>query len=305
MNNKIEIKNISTEARNQDTLDIDRVSTEEILIKINNEDQKVALAVKEAIPMITKAVDIIVESFQKGGRLIYLGAGTSGRIGVLDASECPPTFGVSPEMVKGIIAGGNVALVKAIEGAEDQSALGVNDLKENNITKNDVIVGLAASGRTPYVLGAITYAKEIGAKTIGITTSKNTLLSSLVDYPIVACTGAEAITGSTRMKSGTAQKLICNMLTTASMIKMGKVYQNLMVDVKATNEKLVARSINIIQEVTSYSEKEAKESLLKYQTIKGVILAHLTKIEDPKIINDLLAQYHGNINLILKERGQL
>ena len=232
----VNIKKITTEGRNQNTLDIDKVSTRDILVKLNNEDKTVAYAVEKAIDDITKCVDMVYEVFMNDGRLIYIGAGTSGRIGLIDAVECRPTYGVSPEMVQCLMAGGVGAMVQAVEGAEDSKTMAVEDLKRINLTSKDIVIGIAASGRTPYVIGGIEYAKAVGAKTASITTSANTVLSSLVDCPIEAVTGAEPITGSTRMKSGTAQKMICNMISTASMVKMGKVYGNLMIDVQATNE---------------------------------------------------------------------
>ena len=272
---EINIKQITTESRNQNTMDIDKVSTMEILQKINAEDKKVPLAVERALPQIKLLVDRIVEAFENKGRLIYIGAGTSGRIGVLDASECPPTFGVDQNMVIGLIAGGKQALVKAVEQAEDSKVLAVDDLKEIHLSELDVVVGIAASGRTPYVIGGIEYAQSIGASCGCITTSRESILAKMVDFPIEVITGAEAITGSTRMKSGTAQKLVCNMLTTASMIKLGKVYQNLMVDLKATNEKLVARSIAIICETTDYNKEEATKLFYEYHDVKAVILSYL------------------------------
>ncbi len=296
----VNLKGISTEKRNPNTMDIDRVSTYEILQKINNEDKTVPLSVEKAIPQISLLVDAIVDAFKSGGRLIYMGAGTSGRLGVLDASECPPTYGVSPNMVIGLIAGGKNALVNAVEGAEDSLDFAVEDLKNININKEDIVVGIAASGRTPYVLSGMKYAKSIGCITGCITTAAGSILANSVDYPIEAITGAEPLTGSTRMKSGTAQKLICNMLTTASMIKMGKVYQNLLVHMVPTNEKLVSRAVSIITEVTSLSIDEAKIQLDKFKTIKGVIVSFLTKIDDVNKINELLEEYDGNINKIIE-----
>lgn len=298
---EINIKQITTESRNQNTMDIDRLSTIEILKKINTEDKKVPLAVEKALPQIKLLVDRIVEVFENNGRLIYIGAGTSGRIGVLDASECPPTFGVDQNMVIGLIAGGKQALVKAVEKAEDSKELSVEDLKSINLSKQDVVVGIAASGRTPYVIGGIEYAKNVGASCGCITTSKESILAKMVDFPVEVITGAEAITGSTRMKSGTAQKLVCNMLSTASMIKLGKVYQNLMVDLKATNEKLVARSIAIICETTDYSKEEATQLFNEYHDVKAVILSYLLDTKDKKKIAMLLKKYNRNINKILKE----
>lgn len=292
----VNIKNISTEKRNPNTMDIDCLSTIEILKKINNEDKTVSAAVEKAIPQINFLVEEVIESFKKKGRLIYIGAGTSGRIGVLDASECPPTFGVDSNMVIGIIAGGETALTTAVEKAEDSEEMGKADLQKINLNKNDVVVGIAASGRTPYVIGAIRYAKEIGAVTGCITTSSGSILADAVDFPIEAITGPEAITGSTRMKSGTAQKLVCNMITTTSMIRLGKVYQNLMIDLRATNDKLVSRMLSIIKEVTGYEKEEATEKLNKYQTVKGVILSYLTNIEDEEKIKKLLDENDGNIH---------
>ena len=255
----MDLKKISTESRNPNTMDIDLVSTKEMLVKINNEDKKVAYVIEEKLDQIAIVVDKIVESFQKGGRLIYMGAGTSGRLGVLDAVECPPTYGTPKEMVIGLMAGGIDALEFAVEGAEDSVELAIQDLTRVAVNENDIVVGIAASGRTPYVVGGIKFAKEKGATTSCITTSLNSILANTVDYPIEVVTGAEAITGSTRMKSGTAQKLVCNMLTTASMIKMGKVYENLMIDMQPTNEKLVARAEKMVMEITGLTQEEAKE----------------------------------------------
>ena len=300
----VKLDKISTERRNQNTMDIDRLPTIEILKKLNAEDKTVPLSIEKALPQISLLVDALVEVFEQGGRLIYVGAGTSGRIGILDASECPPTYGTDPSMVQGLIAGGKIALEKAVEGAEDSKEDAVNDLQNINLTDKDFVVGIAASGRTPYVLGAVEYANSIGCLTGCITTSAGSVLADSVSYPIEAITGAEPVTGSTRMKSGTAQKLICNMITTSSMIRLGKVYQNLMVDVVATNLKLEARVISIIKEVTSYTDEEAHAALLKYKSTKGVILAYLLKEEDPTVIEKLLEEYGGNLRKILcKEEG--
>lgn len=298
----VNIKKITTEGRNQNTLDIDRVSTKEILIKLNNEDKTVAYAVEKALDDIAKCVDMVYEVFMNDGRLIYMGAGTSGRIGLVDAVECRPTYGVSPEMVQCLMAGGVGAMVQAVEGAEDSKTMAVEDLKRINLTNKDIVIGIAASGRTPYVIGGIEYAKTIGAKTASITTSANTILSSLVDCPIEAVTGAEPITGSTRMKSGTAQKMICNMISTAAMVKMGKVYQNLMIDVQATNEKLVARSISIIKEVTGLDDVEAKQAFEKYGSVKKAMLGVLAGIEKEKV-EEVLNKHKGNIRKALQEVG--
>ena len=291
----VDLKKISTETRNPNTLDIDRVSTLEILKKINNEDKLVAYAVEKALPAISNVVDKVYEAFLKGGRLIYMGAGTSGRIGILDAVECPPTYGVDYNMVMCLMAGGEKAFIKAVEGAEDSMEQGKLDLINANLNSDDVVIGIAASGRTPYAIGGLHYANEIGAITACITTSANSIIESIVKYPIVAVTGAEPITGSTRMKSGTAQKMICNMISTASMVKMGKVYENLMIDVKATNEKLVYRSLSIITTILECSTDEARLLLEKYQTVKKVIFASLTGEEDLNVIDEYLNSEHGNI----------
>lgn len=296
----VDLKKISTEQRNPNTYDIDCLDTIDILKKINNEDKIVAYAIEQALPQIASVVDIVYESFLNGGRLIYMGAGTSGRIGILDAVECPPTYGVDYEMVQCLMAGGSAAFVKAKEGAEDSYDDAVNDLKNINISSKDVVIGIAASGRTPYVIGGVKFAKEVGAKTACITTSQNSVLESSVDFPIVAVTGAEVITGSTRMKSGTAQKMICNMISTSAMIKMGKVYENLMIDVKATNEKLVSRGINIICSILDVDKDEAAFLLDKYKTIKKVIFSSFTGEENIDKIDLYLDKTKGNIRKSIK-----
>ena len=298
----VNIKKITTEGRNPNTLDIDRVSTIEIVKKINNEDKTVAYAVEKAIPEIAKCVDMVYDTFMNDGRLIYMGAGTSGRIGLVDAVECKPTYGVSPEMVQCLMAGGLSAMVQAVEGAEDSRTMAVEDLKRINLTNKDIVIGIAASGRTPYVLGGVEYARSIGAKTASISTSQNTILSSMVDCPIEAVTGAEPITGSTRMKSGTAQKMICNIISTSAMVKMGKVYGNLMIDVQATNEKLVARAVSILKDITGLDDAEAKQAYDKYGSVKKAMLGVLAGIE-PDEVNKILDKHKGNIRESLKEAG--
>jgi N-acetylmuramic acid 6-phosphate etherase len=253
---------MTTEQRNPNTMNIDNVSTVEIIEMINDEDQKVAEAVRKEKCNIAKAVDIIAERLSQGGRLIYVGAGTSGRLGIVDASECPPTFGVDFEMIQGVIAGGNEAIFKAKEGAEDSAELGKNDLIKRNVTNRDVICGIAASGRTPYVIGAMKYAKDIGAAVICVTMNSKCEMVDIADIPIAVSVGPEVIMGSTRMKAGTAQKLVLNMLSTGAMIKLGKVYGNLMVDVQSTNEKLIARAKRIVMIATGV-DKETAESVLK------------------------------------------
>lgn len=252
---------LSTEGRNPNTNNIDTVSTLDMITMINEEDKKVAFAVEKEKVNIASAVDITADRLARGGRLIYLGAGTSGRLGILDASECPPTFGVDSDLVQGLIAGGITAIFKAIEGAEDNPDLGKKDLMDKNITKLDVICGIAASGRTPYVIGALKYAKEIGAAVISIAMSANSEIGKIADVAITAQVGPEVIMGSTRMKAGTAQKLILNMITTGTMIKLGKVYSNLMVDVKATNEKLITRAKRITVLATGIDIEKAEKIL--------------------------------------------
>ncbi len=256
--NVIELEKLSTEGRNPNTMNIDRVSTIDMITMINEEDKKVALAVERAKEDIARAVDVIAERMKRGGRLIYLGAGTSGRLGILDASECPPTFGVDFEAVQGIIAGGNRAVFKAVEGAEDDEELGKRDLTEKNLNELDIVCGIAASGRTPYVIGAMKYARKVGAAILSVTMNQESQMAKYADIPISVVVGPEVIMGSTRMKAGTAQKMILNMLSTGAMIKIGKVYGNLMLDVQPTNEKLIVRAKRIVKLAT-----EAKDELIE------------------------------------------
>lgn len=253
--------NLTTERANPATANIDRCSTLEMVRLINDEDKKVAAAVEKVLPELARAVDLIAQKIQSGGRLFYIGAGTSGRLGVLDASECPPTFGVDADLVQGIIAGGNFALTNAVEGAEDNPAAAATDLDAKNFSAGDVLVGIAASGRTPYVLGAIAHAKKIGAATIGVSCVENSALAQIVDIAVTPVTGPEVITGSTRLKAGTATKLVLNTLTTGAMIRLGKVYGNLMVDVRATNDKLRDRARRIVIAATGCTESQAADAL--------------------------------------------
>lgn len=274
----MQLEKLTTEARNKDTMGLDQLSTNEMLILMNNEDKKVANAVEKELKSIHAVVDQIIAAFKQNGRLIYLGAGTSGRLGVLDAAECVPTFGVEPSMVQGLIAGGMKAMTIAVEGAEDSKELGLADLKEIQLTKNDVVVGIAASGRTPYVIGGLEYANQIGATTATISCNKDAEISQFATFPIEVNVGPEILTGSTRLKSGTAQKLILNMLSTVSMIGIGKVYQNLMVDVKPTNEKLEERSKRIIMEGTECSYELASQKFEEAgQQVKLAIVMILTE----------------------------
>ncbi len=257
-----EISNLSTEQRNSKSKDIDFASTAEILKIINNEDKTVPLAVEKELPYIEKAVDKIVEAMKKGGRLLYFGAGTSGRLGVVDASECPPTFGTKPEMVQGYIAGGEAAMFVAQEGAEDFEENGAKDVLEAKVNSNDVVCGIAASRRTPYVIGAVKKAKELGATTLYITcTPRDTFNIDEVDIPICPYIGPEVVMGSTRMKSGTAQKLVLNMLTTTAMVRLGKTYENMMIDLQMTNKKLVERAKRIVMMITGVDYGEATKYL--------------------------------------------
>jgi len=253
----VNLDKLITERRNEATFGLDQMSVAEACTLMNAEDQLVAAAVAKALPEIQKVIECAISCLKSGGRLIYLGAGTSGRLGILDAAECVPTFGVTPDKVVGLIAGGMKAMTVAVEGAEDNAALGKQDLEDLNLKKNDMVVGIAASGRTPYVIGALDYAREVGAPTSTISCNPNAEISKHADYPIEVDCGPEFLTGSTRLKSGTAQKLILNMISTISMIGIGKVYKNLMVDVKPTNEKLVARAKRIIAEATECSPEIA------------------------------------------------
>jgi len=283
-----EIKDLITEKRNPASLDIDSKTTEQILRIINNEDKTVPIAVEKEIPYIIKAVEIIVEAFKNGGKLIYIGAGTSGRLGVLDASEIPPTFGVDPEMVQGIIAGGYDALIRAQEGAEDIRENGAQDLIKRNFSSKDVACGIAASRRTPYVIGAIEKAHEIGGKTIYITCTPRSEMNINVDVAICPVVGPEVIMGSTRMKSGTAEKLVLNMLTTTAMICLGKVYGNMMVDLQMTSQKLEERSKRILMIVTGIDYETAHNILNEAGGhVKTAIIMSLKNVSKDEAIRRL------------------
>lgn len=279
----IDLSSMITETRNPASVEIDQLSTLEMLRVINQEDQQVALAVGQLLPEIARAVDAIAAAFGKGGRLVYIGAGTSGRLGILDASECPPTYGVSAEQVIGLIAGGHKAILQAVENAEDDAELGARDLKNIQFCANDVLVGIAASGRTPYVLGAMAHASAVGATVCSISCNPGSPLARAADISMVAVVGPEIVTGSSRMKAGTAQKLILNMLSTGAMIRTGKVYGNLMVDVEATNAKLVERQKRIVMEATDCERAVAERALAQAdnhcKTAIVMILAGLTADE--------------------------
>ncbi|MDP2556732.1 N-acetylmuramic acid 6-phosphate etherase [Photobacterium damselae subsp. piscicida] len=258
---KIDLSQLVTESRNQASNAIDTLSTLDMVTVINQEDQKVALAVEKTLPEIALAVDAITDAFMAGGRLIYMGAGTSGRLGILDASECPPTYGSNPNQVVGLIAGGHKAILKAVENAEDNRELAKQDLQNLGLTKNDVVVGIAASGRTPYVIGGMKYAYSVGAQVVAVSCNPQSEMTKIADIAITPVVGAEVITGSSRMKAGTAQKLVLNMLTTGAIIRTGKVFGNLMVDVEATNAKLIQRQTNIVMQATDCDAAQAEEAL--------------------------------------------
>ena len=257
----LNLSGMTTETRNPRTMQLDQMSPLEIVTVMNEEDARVPLAIAKCLPQIAQAVTWAAESFEKGGRLFYMGAGTSGRLGVLDAAECPPTFGSAPETVVGLIAGGDRAFVKAVEGAEDSCTLGAEDLRRIHLQPPDLVIGLAASGRTPYVIHGLRYARSIGCKTAAIACNAGSLIGQEADLAIEPVTGPEVLTGSTRLKAGTAQKLILNMISTGSMVRTGKAYQNLMVDVQQTNEKLHTRAENIVIDATGVEREKARAAI--------------------------------------------
>ena len=257
----MDLSRLTTERRNPASAHIDSCTTLEMVTIMQQEDSKIASAIEKILPEIARAIDATSQRLENGGRLFYLGAGTSGRLGILDASECPPTYGTDPELVQGLIAGGIPAIFRAQEGAEDNPDLAVHDLKEHGFSAKDVLVGIAASGRTPYVIGGLKYARELGALTIALACSEHAEIAALADIALTPVTGPEVVTGSTRMKAGTAQKLVLNMLSTGTMIKLGKVYGNLMVDVKASNKKLEERAIRIVMEGSGCERTEAEKAL--------------------------------------------
>ncbi|PDZ52310.1 N-acetylmuramic acid 6-phosphate etherase [Bacillus sp. AFS094611] len=282
------LENLSTEHRNEKTMNLDEMSIKEVLQSMNEEDRTIALAVENEIEEIEKVVQIVIKSFEDEGRLIYIGAGTSGRLGILDAVECPPTFGTDDTMVQGFIAGGLKAFTKAVEGAEDREELAEEDLKSIGLNEKDTVIGIAASGRTPYVIGGLKYANSVGASTASISCNKNAEISKYANLKVEVETGAEILTGSTRLKAGTAQKLVLNMISTASMIGVGKVYKNLMVDVQSTNEKLVERSKRIIMEATGVSYEVAAEYYEKAErNVKAAIVMVLLQCEHGEALQKL------------------
>ena len=271
----IDLTKLTTEQRNPETMNLDRMSPLELVETMNKEDQKVIEAVKEVLPEVAKVIEWTTEALRTGGRIIYMGAGTSGRLGVLDAVECPPTFGVSPDLVVGLMAGGEKAFVKAVEGAEDSDTLGTEDLKNIGLNEKDVVIGIAASGRTPYVIHALRYARSLGVKTAIIACNKNSEMSKEADIAIEPVPGPEVLTGSTRLKAGTAQKLVLNMISTASMVGAGKAYENLMVDVMQSNEKLKTRAENIVMEATGCERETARTAI---DEAKGSVKLAITSI---------------------------
>ena len=285
-----DISKLLTEQVNDRSVDIETQSIGQILHYMNDENRTVTDAIERCIPSIEKVTVAVVQAFEKGGRLIYLGAGTSGRLGVLDASECPPTFGVSPNLVVGVIAGGDYALRHAIEGAEDDETIAQEQLQELGLVKEDVVVGISASGRTPYVVAGLSYAKEVGCYTGAISNSPNAVISNVADIGIEAITGPEVVTGSTRMKAGTAQKLILNMITTAAMIRVGKIFKGYMVDVQPTNQKLKQRATNILSKITGFSQEEARVHLEKNDfDLKVAIISqihHISSNEARKMLRE-------------------
>lgn len=298
----IQLNKLTTERRNPNTSHIDELSTLDMVTAINREDKQVPLAVEKVLPQIAQAIDLITDKLKNGGRLFYIGAGTSGRLGILDAVECPPTYGTDPALVQGLIAGGTPAIFCAQEGAEDNPDLACSDLATAGFTQADILVGIAASGRTPYVIGGIEYAKKQQAATIALSCSENSKIAKLADIAITPITGPEAVTGSTRMKAGTAQKLVLNMLSTGTMIKLGKVYGNLMVDVKTSNLKLEERARRIVMEATGCSREEAITTLTRAEgRAKLAILLQLTGCS-AETGRQLLSRAEGKLGKALHER---
>ncbi|WP_137932526.1 N-acetylmuramic acid 6-phosphate etherase [Mesorhizobium comanense] len=296
-----ELDRLVSEGRNPRTVDIDLLATIDVLRKINDEDRLVPAAVEKVLPAIAAAVDRIVLAFQKGARLIYIGAGTSGRLGVLDASECPPTFGVPDDMVVGLIAGGPDALVRSTEGAEDDPKMGAKALRDIGLGADDVVVGIAVSGRTPYVIGGLNYAKQVGATTIALSCNPASTIAGIADIAISPVVGPEVLTGSTRLKSGTAQKLVLNMLSTASMIRIGKSYENLMVDLNPSNRKLVARAIRIVMQTAGCSAQQARQALDRTgNDVKLAILVVITGL-DIEAARTALAKASGFLRKAIRD----
>ena len=296
----VELQKIATEQRNPNTMNIDTLSTLDMMKLINREDHRVADAVGEVTDKIAQAVDVIAEKLAAGGHLIYCGAGTSGRLGILDAVECPPTYSTDPETVQALMAGGYGAIFKAVEGAEDSKELGVQDMQNIHFSQKDVLVGIAASGRTPYVRGCMEYAKQLGAPTVAVTCCPGSELDQFADIGIAPAPGPEVVTGSTRMKSGTAQKMVLNMLSTGAMIKLGKVYGNLMVDVKPSNEKLIRRCVTIVCSAAECSEEEATKALEECDYRPKVAIVMVLRSVDAETACAMLQKAEGRIAKVLE-----
>lgn len=294
----IELSKLSTEQVNENSRHIDQLDTDGVLRMINAADATVATAVEDIIPSIEKAVDAIDERYSEGGRLIYVGSGSSGRMGVLDAAECPPTYGTDPERIRAVMAGGRDAVFVAVEGAEDDSELGRSDLAALGLTALDSVIGIAASGRTPYVLGALAYANEVGALTISLSAVPQSEIAAICDIELAPNTGPEVITGSTRMKSGTAQKFVLNMISTTLMIKQAKVYGNLMVDLKASNKKLLERCLQTVMTVTDVDRDVAKDLLVRADMhVKTAIIMHWHQLTTAEA-HEALERVNGHMHLL-------
>lgn len=296
----MDLKKFATETRNPNSEDLDMMSALEIVTLMNQEDRKVCLAIEEVLPEIAKLVDTVAAAFENGGRLVYMGAGTSGRLGVLDASECPPTYGVSPEMVVGIMAGGDYALRNDVVGDEDKPELGKQNLIEINLNEKDVVVGIAASGRTPFVIGGLEYAKELGCTTAAIACNRGSAIGQIADIAIEAEAGPEVLTGSTRLKAGTTQKMILNMITTASMVRCGKVYHNLMVDVVQSCDKLCVRIENIVMDATGVSREEARAAIDEADGSGKLAITKILTGTDMATAKKLLEQAKGHVRVAIQ-----
>ena len=296
----INLSGMSTESRNRNTMNLDTMSPLEIVTAMNEEDAKIAQAIQPALPDIAQCVTWAVEAIQAGGRIIYTGAGTSGRLGVLDALECPPTFGVAPEIVVGLVAGGSQSFLLPIESAEDSPALGREDLENLHLESRDIVIGIAASGRTPYVLGGLQYAKELGCHTVAISCNQGSPIGKAAELAIEVVPGPEVVTGSTRLKAGTCQKLILNMISTATMVRCGKVYQNLMVDVMPTNEKLVVRAENIVMEATGCDRDTARDAMARSGDSAKVAITMILADCGPEEARTRLEQADGHVRLAIR-----
>lgn len=292
---------LHTEGRNPDTFSLDEMSVNEIAERMNEEDATVIQAIRDQLPAIEQLIAVVIKQLKEGGRLFYVGAGTSGRLGVLDAAECVPTFNTPPEKIQGLIAGGNQAILQAVEGAEDSLELGEEELREKQLSSSDMVIGIAASGRTPYVIGALSYANEVGAQTGSISNNPSSKISEKANYPIEIVTGPEVLTGSTRLKAGTAQKLVLNMISTIAMVHLGKVYENLMVDVQPTNSKLVDRSKRMIMEVTGVSYEEAGEYLDYSEGSVKLAIVQLLSGASLKESKETLEQNGGKVREALEK----